>query len=75
MSALPVLPKGKRLTGTERTDLIRALTTRYVKGTSIRELAAQTGRSYGAVHRMLTESGTPLRGRGGAHTPRPATDE
>jgi predicted transcriptional regulator len=33
---------------------------------SIRELAGETGRSYGFVHRMLSESGVALRGRGGA---------
>ena len=33
---------------------------------SIRALAASTGRSYGFVHRVLTESGVQLRQRGGA---------
>ncbi|MDX6206482.1 MAG: hypothetical protein QOF39_2539, partial [Frankiales bacterium] len=32
----------------------------------IRSLAESTGRSYGFVHRILTESGAALRGRGGA---------
>ncbi|MBN9620404.1 MAG: transcriptional regulator, partial [Actinobacteria bacterium] len=36
------------------------------KGASIRSLAAEHGRSYGFVHRLLVESGTTLRGRGGA---------
>ncbi|MBA8823867.1 putative transcriptional regulator [Saccharopolyspora lacisalsi] len=40
---------------------------RYADGASIRRLAESTGRSYGFVHRVLTESGVPLRGRGGAH--------
>ena len=31
-----------------------------------RALAEETGRSYGFVHRMLSESGVTLRGRGGA---------
>jgi hypothetical protein len=35
-------------------------------GSSIRSIAADTGRSYGFVHRVLTESGATLRGRGGA---------
>ncbi|HEV8166730.1 MAG TPA: helix-turn-helix domain-containing protein, partial [Actinomycetota bacterium] len=30
------------------------------------ELASETGRSYGFVHRILAESGVTLRGRGGA---------
>jgi hypothetical protein len=33
---------------------------------SIRALAAETGRSYGFVHRILTENDVDLRGRGGA---------
>ncbi|OAT66627.1 transcriptional regulator [Mycobacteroides immunogenum] len=37
----------------------------YEKGASIRTLAADTGRSYGYVHRALVESGVTLRGRGG----------
>ena len=35
-------------------------------GASIRDLASETGRSYGFVHRMLSEAGVALRGRGGA---------
>ena len=38
----------------------------YDKGKSIRELADSHGRSYGFVHRVLSESGVALRGRGGA---------
>ena len=39
---------------------------KYVSGSSIRVLAESSGRSYGFVHRILSESGTTLRGRGGA---------
>jgi len=39
---------------------------RYNAGESIRSLAGSTGRSYGFVHRILTETGVTLRGRGGA---------
>ncbi|MEE1789384.1 helix-turn-helix domain-containing protein, partial [Streptomyces sp. BE308] len=39
---------------------------KYDSGASIRALAEETGRSYGFVHRMLSESGGTLRGRGGA---------
>jgi predicted transcriptional regulator len=60
------LVKGKRITGGERTKLAADLKKRYDSGTSIRDLAADTGRSYGFVHRVLTESGVTLRGRGGA---------
>ena len=49
-----------------RSDLASDLKRRYDNGESIRSLAAATGRSYGFVHRLLTEAGATLRGRGGA---------
>ncbi len=60
------LKKGARITGAERTKLAADLRKAYDKGKSIRELAETHGRSYGFVHRVLTESGVQLRGRGGA---------
>ena len=60
------LPKGTRITGADRTRLATQLTAAYASGSSIRDLAADTGRSYGFVHRVLSESGVQLRGRGGA---------
>jgi hypothetical protein len=60
------LSKGTRVTGTERDRLSVGLKKQYDAGASIRELAASTGRSYGFVHRVLSESGATLRGRGGA---------
>lgn len=60
------IKKGVRVTGPDRDSLSKDLMTRYSAGTSIRQLAAESGRSYGFVHRMLTEGGTALRGRGGA---------
>ena len=60
------LKKGARITGGERSRLAAELRKRYTGGSSIRELAAETGRSYGFVHRILAESGVTLRGRGGA---------
>ena len=60
------LKKGTRVTGADRTKLASDLKKRYDAGESIRSLAAATGRSYGFVHRILTESGATLRGRGGA---------
>ena len=60
------LKKGARITGGDRTKLSADLKRKYGGGKSIRELAAETGRSYGFVHRILAESGTSLRGRGGA---------
>jgi hypothetical protein len=58
--------RAPRVTGQERAELARSLEGRYLAGASIRELAASTGRSYGFIHRMLTDAGVPLRGRGGA---------
>jgi hypothetical protein len=60
------LKKGTRVTGADRTKLASDLKKRYDSGESIRSLAAATGRSYGFVHRILSETGVTLRGRGGA---------
>jgi hypothetical protein len=60
------LKKGSRVTGGERDRLAAELRRKYDSGASIRTLADSTGRSYGFVHRILTESGATLRGRGGA---------
>ena len=60
------LGKGRRGTGAERDKLAVDLKKKYESGTSIRALAASTGRSYGFIHRVLSESGVTLRGRGGA---------
>jgi predicted transcriptional regulator len=61
-----VLKKGARITGQERSKLAGELRKQYDKGRSIRELAETHGRSYGFVHRVLSESGVSLRGRGGS---------
>ena len=60
------LTKGRRVTGGDRSKLASDLRKRYEGGASIRELAGDTGRSYGFIHRILSESGATLRGRGGA---------
>ena len=60
------LKKGTRVIGIDRSRLGTQLGKRYDSGESIRSLAAATGRSYGFVHRLLTESGVELRRRGGA---------
>lgn len=60
------LPKGTRISGAAREDLTADFVRRYTAGESIRDLAKSTGRSYGFVHRLLTEAGQTLRGRGGA---------
>ncbi len=60
------LKPGIRVTGPDRSKLAADLSKRYGAGESIRSLAASTGRSYGFIHRILTETGVALRGRGGA---------
>ena len=59
--------KGSQVTGDERDKIATDLKKRYDGGESVRSLAESTGRSYGYVHRSLTESGTTMRSRGGAH--------
>ena len=66
------LRKGTRVTGSERARMATDLKSRYDAGESIRALALATGRSYGFIHRMLTEQGVALRGRGGSTRPRQA---
>lgn len=58
--------KGTRVSGSDRSKLATELKNRYDSGESIRALASATGRSYGFIHRLLTETGVKLRGRGGA---------
>lgn len=60
------LAKGARISGGQRDKLATDLKKKYETGSSIRDLATETGRSYGFVHRLLSESGVELRGRGGA---------
>jgi len=60
------LAKGARISGSDRDKLATDLKKKYEGGASIRDLAAETGRSYGFVHRVLSETGVQLRGRGGA---------
>lgn len=48
-----------------RDQLLNELRNAYEGGASIRTLVASTGRSYGSIHAMLRETGTPMRSRGG----------
>lgn len=65
MTQLPELPKGQRIGGQDRATLRARMVAAYKSGSPIRDIAAQTGRSYGFVHRVLGESGTAFRTRGG----------
>lgn len=59
------LVKGARITGEARTQFAAEATKQYGAGASIRDIAGATGRSYGFVHRVLSEVGVRLRDRGG----------
>lgn len=50
-----------RLKGADRAALAADLAKNYTAGTPIRGLMERTGRSYGTVYRLLTESGVELR--------------
>lgn len=63
----------RRLSPDERSALVDRLAKRYADGSSIRDLASEEGLSYGFVHRLLSESGTELRGRGGSNRRRAAS--
>ena len=60
------IAKGQRITGSDREALAATIREQYEAGASIRQLAQQTGRSYGFIHRILVDAGVQLRGRGGA---------
>ena len=55
------------IVGAQRANLARDVTARYIAGASIRNLASRYGLSYGFIHRIVSESGVPLRSRGGSH--------
>lgn len=58
--------KRTRVTGEARVRAGEELAKRYHAGESIREIAGAIDRSYGFVHRVLSETpGVVLRGRGG----------
>jgi DNA-binding NarL/FixJ family response regulator len=49
------------LTAEQRAEIVRA----YVNGWTVRAIAKHVGRSYGTVHRVLTEENVTMRGRSG----------
>lgn len=61
------IKKGARLVGAEREKFQKKIVGMYNKKTPIRAIAEQTGRSYGAIHRLLGEAGVTMRSRGGDH--------
>jgi len=61
-----------QLRGPERTAVARELASRYRAGESIRQIAADIGRSYTYVWGLLDHAAVPMRSRGGAHPRRAA---
>ena len=59
------IKKGTRAPVVDRRRLAADLKRRYDAGESVRSLAVSTGRSYGFIHRLLTEAGVRFRGRSG----------
>lgn len=65
MSDDQTLLKWARLSGEERTAFRTRCAELYEQGgLSVREIVSQTGRSYGAVHKMLREAQVRMRPRG-----------
>jgi len=55
----------ERLAGVKREKFAVIVAEQYASGLTIREVANIQGRSYGNIHRILSETGQPLRRRGG----------
>lgn len=72
MAELRPVRKGARVSGVDRDAMQSEVRDRYLGGASIRTLADLTGRSYGFIRTLLTESGVELRGRGGPNRRRAA---
>lgn len=63
-SVTPIV-KGKRVVGEDRDKLKAALKAKYEAGATVRTLHEETGRSYGAIQKLLVEAGVTMRPRGG----------
>jgi predicted transcriptional regulator len=50
------IKKGKRLTDDERAALNAKVIRMYQDKTSIRAIVEETGRSYGSIHRIVTDA-------------------
>lgn len=61
--ALCRIAKGRRLTGQDALRFTADAIETY-KSRSIHSICEETGRSYGAIHRLLTTSGVTMRPRG-----------
>lgn len=52
------------LTGDDRRTVARRYAQLYRAGSSIRDIARDTGHSYGLIYRLLSEAGVQFRPRG-----------
>jgi predicted Fe-S protein YdhL (DUF1289 family) len=59
--------KWTRVTGTDRTALMKRAAKLYGQGYSVRAVGEKLARSYGATHRLLSEAGVTFRPRGYRH--------
>ncbi len=62
---VPKMPKGKRLTPSQKEKLGTAAERAYLeRKASIAEISEASGRSYDSIRRLLIDRGVPLRPRG-----------
>lgn len=62
---LTAIPRGTRLTGSQRELARQYVADRYRAFSSVRSIADELGRAYGTVHRLLVEAEVERRPRGG----------
>ena len=63
---LPRIKKRKRLTAREQEAFTNRVVTAYQQRATIRDIMAETGRSYGVMHRIIDQSPkVQMRPRGG----------
>jgi transposase len=63
------LRRYEHVSGSNRAETRAAAAKLYADGATVRHIASDLGRSYGFVHRLLVESGVPLRSRGARSRP------
>lgn len=66
VTTINALPRHSRIVGRERKQLIAHLKRSYKSGSTVAELAAETGRSPSFISRLLDEAGVARRTAGGA---------
>ncbi|MEY9968701.1 hypothetical protein ABIA33_006788 [Streptacidiphilus sp. MAP12-16] len=59
------VPKRSKVSGSARAELAARARNSYEGGASVRTVATEIGRSYGAAHMLLAESGVTFRSRSG----------